>query len=197
MIKINNNSNKVIIVLHEIYGINQHIKDFSEKLAKEGFDVICPNLLERDMSFCYSEQQLAYQYFMENVGFTSANRKVNVLLSEVKSFYKKVFIIGFSIGATVAWNCSESDDIDGVIGFYGSRIRDYVKTNPKCPVLLFFPSEEKSFELDKLITMLNKKDIITFKMEGKHGFGDPYSAKYLEESAKITYFEIVNFLNIH
>ncbi|WP_318184072.1 dienelactone hydrolase family protein [Metabacillus idriensis] len=68
--------------------------------------------------------------------------------------------------------------IDGVVAYYGSRIRDYVDVTPNCPVLLFFPQKERSFNVDRLITFLNKKNVESYKFNGEHGFSDPYSAKY-------------------
>ncbi|TFI47968.1 dienelactone hydrolase family protein, partial [Diaphorobacter sp. DS2] len=54
------NSNSLIIVIHEIYGINQHIKGFCELLTKLNYEVICPNILEREKPFDYSQEEAAY-----------------------------------------------------------------------------------------------------------------------------------------
>lgn len=65
MIKILKNSDKVIIVVHEIYGINQHITDLCELLSKQDFDVICPNLLEQEVPFSYSQEEKAYMHYIK------------------------------------------------------------------------------------------------------------------------------------
>src|SRR5690606_7048825 len=99
-------SSTAIIVLHEIYGLNQHMKDICSSLSEEGFDVFCPDLLGRP-AFDYAEEQEAYRYFMDNVGFLHAKYKVEDLIDDVRTAYEKVVIVGFSVGATVAWLCSE------------------------------------------------------------------------------------------
>lgn len=109
MLQILRKSDNLIIVIHEIYGINQHIKNFCDILSKQDFDVICPNLLEREQSFDYSEEKIAYHNFMETVGFSDAADKIKNLLAGVKNKYQKIYIIGFSVGATIAWLCSEED----------------------------------------------------------------------------------------
>lgn len=195
MISIKKNSDIAIIVVHEIYGINQHMIYVCETLSQHGFDVICPNLLMQENSFDYTQEEDAYCNFMENVGFPNALFKIKDLISTIKSKYKKVFVVGFSVGATVAWLCSEENSLDGIIGYYGSRIRNYPEINPQCPVLLFFPQKEKSFKVDELIAVLIKKDKVNIhNYEGEHGFGDPFSKKYNEESARITLNELINFI---
>ncbi len=57
MPEILNNSDIAVIVVHEIYGINEHIKGVCERLAKSGYNVICPNLLKTDQPYSYAEGQ--------------------------------------------------------------------------------------------------------------------------------------------
>ncbi|MDV2686429.1 dienelactone hydrolase family protein [Alkalihalophilus lindianensis] len=199
MIKlIHKKSDTVIIVIHEIYGINQHMKIFCEFLSEQNFDVFCPNLYERDTPFDYSQEEVAYHHFMENVGFENALHKIKDVLSDIKNEYKKIYVIGFSVGATIAWLCSEDESVDGVVGYYGSRIRNYVAILPKSPIMLFFPQEEKSFNVDELISTLDKKNIKIYKFSGQHGFSDPYSSKYNEKSAQKAYRQMMDFFqNIH
>ncbi|WP_408010249.1 dienelactone hydrolase family protein [Pseudalkalibacillus sp. A8] len=193
MLKINKKSDKLIIIVHEIYGINQHMVDLCELLSEQNFDVICPNLLEQEIPFDYSQEVKAYHNFMDNVGFTNGLHKVKNILLDIQDEYSKIFIIGFSVGATVAWLCSEEECVDGIVGYYGSRIRDYVNIYPKCPVLLFFPKAEKSFNVDELVSTLDKPNINVHICRGEHGFSDPYSSKYNEELAQNTFRETLSF----
>lgn len=194
MFKIHKESNEVIIVIHEIYGINKHMTDFCEVLSEQNFDVICPNLLEHELPFDYFQEEEAYLNFMNNVGFTNGFNKIKNILFDIKDEYSKIFIIGFSAGATISWLCSELEYVDGIVGYYGSRIRDYVNISPKCPTLLFFPQAEKSFNVHKLISSLDKQGINVHLCRGEHGFSDPYSHKYNEESDQYTFRELLKFL---
>ena len=193
MLHIQKDSDTVIIVIHEIYGLNEHMQGFCESLSNQGFDVICPNLLDRESPFDYSQEDAAYRHFMENVGFTGALHKIKDILSDVKDKYQKIFILGFSAGATVAWLCSEDECVDGMVGYYGSRIRNYVELTPQCPTLLFFPQEESAFNVDELISALEIKNIEVHKFNGKHGFSDSYSSKYHVESAQNAFSKMMKF----
>ncbi|WP_342578596.1 alpha/beta fold hydrolase [Psychrobacillus sp. FSL K6-2843] len=186
-------SDTAIILIHEIYGINQHMKSFCEFLSEQNFDVICPNLLGSDVPFDYSQEELAYHHFMENVGFENALRKIKAVLLDIKNKYKRIYVVGFSVGATLAWLCSEEESVDAIVGYYGSRIRNFVSITPKSPTMLFFPIEEKSFNVDELISVLDKRKIKIFKFRGQHGFGDPYSSNYNKESAQKASIQMVLF----
>lgn len=188
------NSNTVVIVLHEIYGINEHIVNVCQKISESGFDVIAPNLLQGREKFSYEQEASAYRYFMENIGFESAFSQVKALLNQLRDKYQRVYVLGYSAGGTIAWRCSETGLCDFVIGFYGSRIRDYLTIEAKCPVLLFFPSEEKSFDVDCLISRLSGlRQIRVEKLAGQHGFADPFSPNYHQESTMKAWTEIAAY----
>ncbi len=53
-----------------------HILGISKKLEDYNFDVVCLNLLETNTPFDYSQEELAYQNFMSNVGFINASNKI-------------------------------------------------------------------------------------------------------------------------
>ena len=186
MLSYYNKSDICILVLHEIYGLNQHMETICNKLSKYQFDILCPNLLQKGKNYSYSKEKKAYENFKENIGFSSATKKVKDILYKIRDKYKIIVIVGFSIGATISWLCSNDKNLcDIVIGYYGSRIRDYTEVIPKCPVMLFFPEKEKSFNIVSLIEEIkDKKNIEIYKFQADHGFSDPYSDKYCLDSAK-------------
>lgn len=170
---------KCLIISHEIYGINEHIKNVCEKFESQGFEVVCPNLLNQEKAFHYTEEEKAYRNYMDEIGFDQAFEVVKSIVHDKKNQNMKFFILGFSVGATVAWRCSELE-VDGVVGYYGSRIRDYINVIPKCPTLLFFPTIEKSFNIEELVLHLRESNAKIRVCNGAHGFTDPSSPFYDE-----------------
>ncbi|EIA0033181.1 dienelactone hydrolase family protein [Salmonella enterica] len=144
MLKLIENNENAVVVLHEIYGINEHIKDVCAEYHDRGFDVYCPHLFEHGLPFKYGQQDQAYKNFVNTCGFDTT--KINLLLSEIRGGYKKIIMIGFSVGATIAWLSAESNLCDGIVCYYGSRIRDYTDIMPQCPVLVIMAQFEKSFD---------------------------------------------------
>lgn len=193
-------SNKAILLIHEIYGVNDHMKFMKEKLSKLEADIICPNLLSKDAPYSYEEEGMAYQNFVQNIGIDEGSKQITNMLIQLKQEYEEVGVIGFSVGATMSWLCSESNLCNFVIGCYGSRIRDYVNRSPVCPTLLIFPAEEKTFDVDSLINSLEQKrdpllEIKTF--HGFHGFMNPFSQAFNKEAADQAFQTMSEFLKKH
>ncbi len=176
-------SDTLVVVLHEIYGINHHMQEVCRSFYEKGYDSVCPNLLDRSMPFDYSEESLAYNHFMSYVGFDLAVQKVKKLITESRERYTYIFLVGYSVGATIVWLCSHEENLcDGVIGYYGSRIRDYKDRMPKCPALLLFAKEERAFNVETVMGKIKIADAAIHLLDGTHGFADPYSKHYNEAS---------------
>jgi dienelactone hydrolase len=178
-----NNNEMAIIILHEIYGINKFIEEVCEVYHGANFDVFCPSMLSRE-SFLYKDGLDAYNYFVSNIGF-DVYKEINEQIEHLKNSYKKVFVLGFSIGATIAWRCSENSVADGIICCYGSRIRDYLLVQPICPTLLLFAKYD-SFNVSEVISQLkDKKNVEAFQLEAQHGFLDKYNETYDNIQAQV------------
>ncbi len=54
---------------------------------------------------------------MDNVGFEYAMKQIKQILCKVRPHYKRIYVLGYSIGATLAWLCSQTDLCDLVVGF--------------------------------------------------------------------------------
>jgi len=182
MIKKVSNNRKAVIILHEIYGTNSFIEEVCSEYHMMGFDVFCPEMLQRKC-FSYSEAFEAYNYFVNRVGF-DFYMEIEQLIEKIRLSYDKVFMIGFSVGATLAWRCCENLSCDGIICCYGSRIRNYLLLQPRCPVLLLFAAQD-SFDVDSVIHMLQEKsNIEVHKLKANHGFMDLYSRNFNMEQAR-------------
>ena len=208
MLNYRNHSDTLIVVLHEIYGINDHITRLCQEIADGGYDVVCPDLLDDKPYFDYAREEEAYRYFMNFIGFESAAKQVTFLLRQEESRYKRIFLLGSSVGATVAWLCGvdsvKTDETfhyggslvkcSGIICLYGSRIRDYLEVSLKCPALLIFAEEEGSFDPRELQTQLERMEGAEVHiLKGKHGFADPCGPSYNESSAREANFLIAGF----
>ncbi|MBB6635195.1 dienelactone hydrolase family protein [Cohnella thailandensis] len=182
----------LVITLHEIYGVNDHIAAFNETLEKEGFDTLIPNLLGRE-SFAYGQAEEAYAYFMREIGFDGALEAIRPIIAENKAKDRRVYVAGFSIGATLAWRCSEFE-VDGVLGYYGSRIRSYPEIEPSCPALLFFASKE-SFDVAELAGRLKKKRNAAVEiLNAEHGFMNPFCPAFDSSAHRYCMEQSLEFL---
>lgn len=104
---------RAAIILHEIYGINAHIQRAGHEWMTRGFDIYIPALFPHHTPFRYEQQEEAYRHFSANVGFDPA--VVTTLLHELRTQYETLIVVGYSVGATLAWLSAASGLCDGVI----------------------------------------------------------------------------------
>ncbi|MGP3739928.1 hypothetical protein ACTWKB_15960 [Bacillus sp. 4A_MP2] len=93
-------------------------------------------------------------------------------------------------------NADQYDQLfTGVIGFYGSRIRDFLDMTPTCNMLLFFPEVEASFNPREVANVLEKKEKLCVKIvKGQHGFANPDSTTFHAESKNRCFQDIDGFI---
>ena len=183
---------KAIIILHEIYGINRFIITRKERFQSLGFDIYCPDFYEGKV-FDYNDRDAAYTYFFEHVGF-EAYHIIWKLVDELKERYESVFIVGYSVGATLAWRCSENPNCTGIVACYGSRIRDYLYIAPQCPILLIF-AEKDAFDVCSVVKSLqNRLHATVESFPAEHGFLDQYSSYYDMTQAIEVENRIINYI---
>lgn len=186
-----------LIVVHEIYGVNDHMHQVIDHFTSSRIDVFCPNLLQSQHAFHYRDEEKAYHHFINRIGFDYGKEQIEEFVTKLSSSYTHIGLIGFSVGATISWLCSNNPKLDFIIGCYGSRIRDYVHMKPTCATLLIFPEIESSFSVPFLMKTLQQENnpLLEIKqLHGEHGFLDPYSEKYNEQSTKQVYNVIDSFL---
>ncbi|EIY4985293.1 dienelactone hydrolase family protein [Klebsiella quasipneumoniae] len=183
-----------LILLHEIYGINDHIQSVRDKWQRLGFDVYTPALFPHSIPFEYVQQDEAYRHFSENVGFNPTS--VVSLLSELREKYTTLLVMGYSVGATLAWLSAKSNLCDGVICHYGSRIRQYIDSAPLCPALIIIARDEQAFDTTMMRHELQKFPSVQCVMfDAYHGFCNPDSPTYDGELERQVYEIVSVFTN--
>lgn len=183
-----------IFILHEIYGVNDFIKMQAEAYSNANTTVECISLYSDNRIFPYEQEQEAYEYFINEVGFDAPLEKITKIILEARTHYDEVLLIGFSVGATLAWRLSTLP-LQGVVCVYGSRIRQYLDVIPSCPTLVILPSHEKSFNVHELKETFNLfPSVHTRQYLGQHGFMDIHNSNYCYGSYSQTQDEISQFL---
>lgn len=186
-----------LVSVHEIYGVNDHMHHVIDRFTSSHIDVFCPNLLQLQQAFHYSDEEKAYQHFMNHIGFDDGKEQIEELITSLSNSYTHIGLLGFSVGATIAWLCSTNSKIDFIIGCYGSRIRDYVHVKPSCATLLIFPEKETNFSVSSLMKALQQQrnPLLEIKqLHGEHGFLNPSTVTCNEQSTTQVYKIIDSFL---
>lgn len=119
-----------IIVVQEIFGVNSHIRDITERLAKEGYIAIAPAIYQRqapgfEAGYTPKDLEIGRKYkdqtkAEELISDIQATIKYLHNLPQVKS--EKVGSIGFCFGGHVTYLVAILEEIEVTASFYGAGI---------------------------------------------------------------------------
>jgi carboxymethylenebutenolidase len=119
-----------IVVIQEIFGVNAHIRDVTERIAREGYVAIAPPIYQRQApgfkaGYDPDDIKIGREY--------KVNTKATELLQDIQSaidFLKQmpqvkaeaIGTIGFCFGGHVAYLAATLPDVKATASFYGAQI---------------------------------------------------------------------------
>ena len=191
-----------IVVIQEAFGVNDHMKKVTERIAAEGYVAICPDIYHReaervipfsDMSKAIATlQRVQDPKAMEDVGAAIAHLKAQ---SNVKA--GSLGVVGFCMGGRLTYLTAahHANDVKCAVPYYGGGI-PMGKPSPlsrtgeiQCPMYLFFGAKDQLIPMDhvgQINTELTTKKV-SFQMkiypEAGHGFFCDERGSYHEKSA--------------
>lgn len=196
-----------VVVLQEIFGINSHIRNVTERIAKEGYVAIAPALYQRqapgfETGYTPKDIEVGKKYSMQTtasqlLGDIQAAIDFLKSLPQVKA--DTISCIGFCFGGHVAYLAATLPDIKATASFYGAGIatRTFGGKEPtisrtpeiKGTLYAFFGKEDASIpteQVDQIEAELEKNHIAheVFRYDGAdHGFFCDQRASYNEAAA--------------
>ena len=209
-----------IVVIQEIFGVNSHIRDVTERFARLGYVAIAPAIYQRqapgfETGYTAEDVKTGREY--------KNNTQATELLSDIGATVRylqelptvraeAIGSIGFCFGGHVAYLTATLPGITAVASFYGAGIPDWCPGGGK-PTLTytadiqgviytFFGTEDASIPPDHVAAIeaaLQNHHIPhkVFRYEGaQHGFFCDQRASYNAEAAADAW-EQVQYLYAH
>ncbi len=125
----------VVVLIHEWWGINDHIRDVASRYAQENFLCIAPDLFRGKTA---RDPQEAAR-LMQSLAIEDGIGTIKTAIDEVNQRYKvaKCGITGFCMGGTFALRaaCDLGDQLAASIPFYGDVPEEKVLAKLKAPTL--------------------------------------------------------------
>lgn len=190
-----------IIMIHEWWGLNEHIKEVANTMAKEGYVVLAVDLYNGNVAKT-SEQAREYRTSIDQED-AILNMKSGIEYLRSVENIGKVASIGFCFGGEQSAQLSVSDaNLDATIIYYGSLPQELDEIqNVDAPVLGIFgeldtgitPNTVRTFEAGLTDSGL-ENDITIYEGVG-HAFANPGGSRFAEEETKDAWNKTILFLN--
>jgi carboxymethylenebutenolidase len=136
---INGKEFPIVIVVHEIFGVHEHIKDLARRFAKLGYVAIAPELFARqgDVSGItdYSQLTEIVALVPDSQVLSDIDSAVAYGVSESSGDPNRVAIAGFCWGGRIVWlYAAQSTALKAGAAFYGRLVGQNSERQPKFPV---------------------------------------------------------------
>ena len=173
-----------LLVIQEIFGVNDHIKNVCDQYALDGFVAVAPDVFWRQ----YPRVELSYdpagvakglQLFEGlNIDIAAADLQRAVeAIRHIPSCTGKVGAIGFCMGGLLAFVCAARAGVESSVIYYGTRLDQHLELvqDITCPLLFHFAGDDEHIStqtVKKIKMSLSGKDncrVIVHK-NSSHGF---------------------------
>ncbi len=196
----------VILVVQEIFGVHEHIKDICRRLAKLGYLAIAPELYARQGDVSKIED---FREIISKVVSKVPDAQVMTDLDAAVAWAKgtgkadvaKLGITGFCWGGRIVWLYSaHNPNVKAGVAWYGRLVGEADELHPKhpvdlaaaikCPVLGLYGEQDQGIPVESVEKMCaalkdaGKDAEIVLYPETPHAFFADYRPSYRKEKAE-------------
>jgi carboxymethylenebutenolidase len=182
-----------LVLIQEIFGVTDHIRELCDEYAADGFEVISPALFHREapgFECDYTGPQFAHAVDLArklhpfDVSVTDAMTCIDALKDK-----GPVFITGYCYGGSLSWRCAQlSDNLAACSSYYGSLVPTmFADDAPKCATIAHFGRYDAGIPMDGVEALITKAHPTAqiFVYDANHGFNSDRRKDYHEPSADL------------
>lgn len=191
-----------LVVIQEAFGVNHHIRRVTDAWAEDGFLAVAPALFDRiqpGIELGYTPDDLQKGIGMIRQGTPEDRLKdVDAAIEYAREQTgKKVGVIGYCLGGSVAWLAAARLHPDAAVGYYGGQILQYAGERPRVPIMLHFGQEDTHIpkaEIDAKVAAAYPEIPIFWYAGAGHGFDTADRASYNAAASKLARERSLEFL---
>lgn len=181
-----------IVVLQEIFGVNDHIRSVCERYAAEGYVAAAPAIFDRlspgyERGYAPEDVQAGIA-MMKDFDRDAVMLDIAAAVEAVKQ-YGRVGIVGYCLGGSLAYRAAITrDDLAAASCYYGGMVPDMADMAPKCPTIVHFGETDQSIQIEKAEIVRQKRpEVPVYIYPAGHGFSCDARSAYEPVSAKLAW----------
>jgi len=192
-----------LVVVQEIFGVNQHIREVCEGFAQAGYLAVAPQIfdrVERDLELGYEGEdiQRGADIAMNQLDHERMLADVQAAV-EAAAAAGRVGVVGYCFGGLVAWlTACNLRGVDAACCYYGGGIARYLQLTPSCPVMMHFGERDAHIpmeQVEQIRAAHPEAEIHTY--DADHGFNCDHRGSYDPESAALARERTLEFFGRH
>jgi carboxymethylenebutenolidase len=177
-----------LVVIQEIFGVTDHIRELAASFAAEGYETLCPSLFDRrepGFEADYTAEDVARGRALSEA--TPWNEVAADLTAAVQALAPPVFVVGYCWGGTAAWLAAcRVEGVAAASCYYGRRIPELVGEAPRCPTILHFGRRDASIPSETVEAIAQAHPELPIHVyDAGHGFASDRAADFAPDAARL------------
>jgi len=192
-----------LVVVQEIFGVNQHIRSVADGYARDGFLAVAPALFDRiqrgvELGYEGADLQRAMG-FIPKLDVEKSLMDVAAAIEFAGSATgKKVGVIGYCYGGTLAWLAATRLHPAVAVGYYGGRISNYANEELSAPVMLHFGRLDAHIPAEEVERIqAAHPEVKIYSYDAGHGFNCDARGSDNKDAAHLARERSLSFLKEH
>jgi carboxymethylenebutenolidase len=206
-----------VLVIQEIFGIHEHIKDLCRRLAKDGYLAVAPYLYAREGDVAHLTEIEEIRKIVARVPDAQVMQDLDATVewaAKDGGDTSRLAATGFCWGGRIIWLFSaHSSRLQAGAAWYGKLTGPTTALQPKnpvdiakdlkAPVMGFYGGKDAGIPLDTVeqmrlaIEAAHKPSHIDVYPEAQHGFNADYRPAYDPDAARDAWSKMLQFFKEH
>ena len=191
-----------IVVPHEIFGVNEFVKECCDNFAKAGYAAVAPSVFDRSKRGVVVASKggdpaigMAVRKNLTDDGLLADMDAA----AEVLRPLGKIGVSGMCFGGYMTWIAATNLELDCAVGFYGGNTVSKKDNTLNCPTMFHFGEKDQSIPLDQVeaIQAAHPEMPIHIYDGCGHGFCNNMRDNYNAEAAKLSWNRTIAFFDEH
>jgi carboxymethylenebutenolidase len=203
-----------VLVVQEVFGVHEHIKDLCRRLAKLGYFAISAELYARQGDVHNVTDIKALMPIVQQVPDAQVMSDLDACVAYARASGKansgKLAITGFCWGGRIVWlYAAHNPELKAGAAWYGRLVGDPTELQPrnpidiagelKAPVIAFYGGKDRGITSESIERMRGALENSKLKHElavfpdAEHGFNADYRPSYNPEDAKAAWQQMLGW----
>lgn len=182
-----------LVLVQEIFGVTDHIRDMADDYAGDGYEVLAPALFDREhpgfeAGYTGPDLERAIELARKLHPFEQSLSDVQTCIDALRE-RGPVFVVGYCYGGSVAWAAATKlEGVAAASAYYGSMIPGFAEeAAPRVPVIAHFGRFDAGIPMEGVEAVIARAfpTAEVFVYEAGHGFNSDRRKDYHEPSADL------------
>ena len=181
-----------VIVVQEIFGLDDHVRRDVERWASLGFESVAPSLYDRrEPGFVADHDAAGMAAGIAHARATPLDLPLADIAAcrDYLAARGKVFIVGYCYGGSLAWLAAgKLDGLSGSSSYYGSMVQANAGLKPLCPVIVHLGRLDGHIPADAVknaVLAANPLVPVHIYEDAGHGFNNEDPARHNPEATEL------------